>query len=124
MSKVRVNVSDERIKDLICNSLDGGYGGSHYWAEIKAYNYPDGKTKESYRFPFMELPLTQTGSIVIHDLEGNKDYTLDRKACLKGLSIMAKDQPKFFADFMSEDDDAETGDIFLQCALFGEVIYG
>jgi hypothetical protein len=28
---------------------------------------------------------------------------------------------KTFADFLKEDDDATTGDVFLQCCLFGEV---
>ena len=37
---------------------------------------------------------------------------------------MAKKFPKCFADFLTENDDAETADVLLQCALFGEVRYG
>jgi hypothetical protein len=49
---------------------------------------------------------------------------LDRVAILEGLRIMAEKEPRHFADFMTENDDADTGDVFLQCCLYGEVIYG
>jgi len=37
---------------------------------------------------------------------------------------MAKDHALDFGNFMNKDYDATTGDIFLQCIMFGEVIYG
>jgi hypothetical protein len=36
---------------------------------------------------------------------------------------MAVECPRHFADFLNEKADAVTGDAFLQCCLFGEVIY-
>lgn len=51
-------------------------------------------------------------------------YTLDYMAIQKGLEIMAEKYPSHWADFVGGNDDADTGDVFLQCALFGEVIYG
>jgi hypothetical protein len=42
----------------------------------------------------------------------------------KGLEIMATKYARHFADLVSENDDADTHDVFLQCALFGEVVYG
>jgi hypothetical protein len=41
-----------------------------------------------------------------------------------GLQVMADKYPKHFADFMSEEDDCVTADVFLQCCLFGDIIYG
>jgi hypothetical protein len=32
--------------------------------------------------------------------------------------------PRHFADVLNENDDAGTGDVFLQCCLFGEIIFG
>jgi hypothetical protein len=52
------------------------------------------------------------------------DKILDIKACLVGLSLMAEKYREDFADFLSQDDDANTSDIFLQLALYGEVIFG
>lgn len=124
MTKVRVNITDERIKDLLCNAFEGG---SNYWYFIESFNYPEGKTRQSLKleFPHIDLPMTEGGSLTIKSLEEpEKTYIeLNRKACLKGLSIMAKKYPHHFADFMSEDDDATTADVFLQCALYHEVIY-
>lgn len=125
MTKVRVNIPDERIKDLLCGAFEGG---SNYWYMIESANYPEGETKESLKIEFthIDLPMTDGGSLTISSLEepNNPHVKLDRKACLKGLSIMAKRYPRHFADFMSENDDSITADVFLQCALYQDVIYG
>lgn len=61
---------------------------------------------------------------------------LSLESIQQGLDLMAKglldgkDKPvkdhylQHFADFLAGNDDATTGDIFLQLCLFGEVIYG
>ncbi len=41
-----------------------------------------------------------------------------------GVQVMAEKYPKHFNDWMNQNDDAITGDIFLQCCLFGEEIFG
>jgi len=38
--------------------------------------------------------------------------------------VMHDDYPSHYGDAISENDDAGTGDVYLQCCLFGEVIYG
>ena len=42
----------------------------------------------------------------------------------RGLQIMAVKYPRHFADLMSENDDAATHDVFMQCAILEDVIYG
>jgi hypothetical protein len=37
---------------------------------------------------------------------------------------MADKYPRHIADILSENDDATTGDVFLQLCLFGDVVYG
>ena len=51
-------------------------------------------------------------------------YTLDRAGIEKGLLIMKSVYPRHFGDAIAENDDATTGDVFLQCCLFGEVVFG
>ena len=51
-------------------------------------------------------------------------HTLTLKDVRKGLRLMKKEYPSHYADLVEENDDAETGDIWLQLAVFGEVIYG
>lgn len=42
----------------------------------------------------------------------------------KGLELMRDEYPHHYADLMMEEDDAITGDVWLQLAVFGELIYG
>lgn len=116
-----IKATDQRIQDLLCCALEGG---SNYWIAGYRKEYPIGKARGDYEFPHLELPLAEGGSLIISPGEGEEPRTLDRVACFRGLQIMAEKYPKHFADFLAENEDADTGDIFLQCALFGEVIFG
>lgn len=42
----------------------------------------------------------------------------------KGLELMRDLYPQHWADLMEENDDAITGDVWLQLAVFGELVYG
>ena len=42
----------------------------------------------------------------------------------KGLETMRDKYPHHWADLVEENDDLITGDVFLQCAVFGELVYG
>jgi hypothetical protein len=122
--RVTVTIEDQRLQDLLTNALEGG---SNYWYILREMTYPKGQTRESLgiEFEHVELPF-KGGSITIGDYEAahKPDAVLDRKAIKKGLKIMAAKELKHFADFLAENDDATTGDVFLQCCCFGEVIYG
>lgn len=124
MAKIRITVSDKRIEDLLVNATEGG---SNYWYMIEKYRYPVGNNSKTPKleFPHCQLPF-HGGAIVFSSLEEPKrpHVTLDYKACLKGLSIMAKKFPQHFGDWLSENDDATTADVWLQCALYHDVIYG
>ena len=49
---------------------------------------------------------------------------LDRAAIQRGLQVMAEKYPKHLKDFMDDQADACTGDVFLQCCMLGDVVYG
>ena len=121
--KVTIEMPEQRIQDLLCNAFEGG---SNYWYVINGKNYPEGQTKESLgiEFEHLELPF-KGGSLIVGDFDGDEgDKVLDLKAIKKGLRIMANKHPRHFGDWLGENDDATTGDVFLQCCLFGEVVYG
>lgn len=42
----------------------------------------------------------------------------------KGLELMRDQYPRHYADLVEENDDLVTGDVWLQLAVFGELIYG
>lgn len=119
-------VTAQRVQDLLTCAIDSAYGGSFYWISGYRKVYPEGQTKESLglQYPQIELPF-KGGSIVF----GNDDpkyagKVLDAAAMLRGLQLLADNYPKHWADFIEDNEDADTADVFLQLALFGEVVFG
>jgi hypothetical protein len=135
---VKTEISEQRVSDLLCGALDPGCGGSLYWAGTQGYEYPAGKTKDDFEYRCMEVVLAG-GKHIFFDAdedESNKIYsaskkekwTLTREKLIKGLSVMASLKAgsggHHWPNFVAENDDAETADVYLQCCLFGEIIYG
>ena len=56
--------------------------------------------------------------------EAEEEVFMTDAVLKEGLTQMAGTYPKHFEDFMNENEDAITGDVFIQCIMFGEVIYG
>ncbi len=67
---------------------------------------------------------------VDEDIEDIKEFPKEAKHHLtienirKGLELMRDQYPRHYADLVEENDDLITGDVFLQLATFGELIYG
>lgn len=77
------------------------------------------------------LPTTG-GSICFRDAEAPATrqcvddqgrYVLDGYALWRGIEVLQRDYPDHLHDYLEEEGDALTGDTYLQCALFGEVVY-
>lgn len=133
--EVKVQVSKQRVSDLLCNALEGG---SNYWYEIvqkvapkkfEFYSAPElgGGTKENPKvFPHLDYPMNPDGCLWIRSLMEDNDSprSLNLTSLERGLQLMAEKYPHHWGDFLAENDDATTGDVFLQLALYGEVIYG
>ncbi len=128
-----VTLKLDRIASLIISALEGG---SNYWYTIAEFVKPE--DADLWRFPdessladahvyrHVQYPLSKGGALLIEDREGTEEgqFRLDLDSIAKGLQIMAKDCPRHYADILAENDDAITGDVFLQCCLFGKVIFG
>ena len=120
---VEVTVTEQMVEDLLCCAFEGG---SNYWYMIDSFNYPEGATQKSLgiEFPQLELPF-RGGSLTISDIEdGDTKKTLDIKAIENGLKLLATKYPSQWQAFISENHDGDTGDVFLQLCLFGEVVFG
>lgn len=127
MAQITVTVSDERLAEVLCSAYEGG---SNYWAKQE-----DGKDSP-YRFaetpialggiPVAPLELIPGFVVTITDREADppKRHRLTEAKLRRGLQVMAEKYPKHFADVMTEEGDADTGDVLLQCALFGKLVYG
>lgn len=140
-----------RISDLLCNAFEGG---SNYWYEITERHAPerfDFRTEDALHaslhgncgpecqerkglktFPHLDYPLNEGGHLLVKatddegytEINGQTEWALDLGAVRQGLELLATAQSAHFADFLSENDDATTGDVFLQLCLFGEVVFG
>lgn len=132
---VPVEVTEERVRHLLCSAFEGG---SNYWYMIEGYKYAPGLKEKDFTSkkgkhhdgdwgrPYT-VPFVPGCAIIISDMEGDdseKRYELDRAALERGLKVMAEKYAHHWADFVKENDDAITADVFLQCCLFGDCIYG
>ena len=111
---IRSHFSLEDIKGL----LDSASHGARYWSDSEKLGY------ESIVSNVL-LPKIKGKNIAIKDYENEPmAYLINIEKIKRGLTVMAKKQPHDFADILKGEYDNNTGDIFLQCCLFGEVIYG
>lgn len=130
--KITQNIPLNRISDLIIDALEGG---SNYWymitKEIKPIvwefeNDNGERFKEMGKHWIQDYPLNPNGALIIDSIEDEeyKAMRLDLDAIKKGLQIMAEKDPQEFGNFLAEEEDGNTADVFLQCCLLGDVIYG
>ena len=66
------------------------------------------------------------GSLILSVADGEgapQPADLNSAACARGLQLMAEDWSRHFQAFRDENEDAETGDVFLQLCVFGDVVF-
>lgn len=109
----------------------------NYWPTIKAYKsdaerglFNDCECREDK----WAKALMHGKGVVVYDCyemddelnegeEPTKHY-LTMANVRKGLELMRNEYPRHYADLMMGNDDLITGDVWLQLAVFGELIYG
>lgn len=117
---------DEKIRGLLCCAFEGG---SNYWYHDLDYQLPEGARlpdpdDPDYWHWSQIVPLLPGGHLTMLDGE-DETQRLDRDALERGIKVLFEKYPRHFADAMRDHTmDAITGDVFLQCCLFGEVVYG
>ena len=135
---VRLTVPVDRIRNLITGALEGG---SNYWVNrIVKFTYPPGTTKADFgeggkHCPpdsfcgRKELVPTFEGGCMVLNVDNPEvgedmvDLPFGPEQIARGVQVMAEKYPHHFRDMMSEDDDATTADVFLQCCIFGDCIF-
>jgi hypothetical protein len=138
-----VELTDDRVCGLLCTAFEGGVG---YWCMIMDYMFAPGVVREDFAkggklrnedWPnlYLAVPMLKGFAVVCREMDDGytcdskgqptgKDHLLTREKIEAGLQLMADKYPRHFADFIADNDDAITGDVFLQCCLLGEVVYG
>lgn len=137
--KLTVTIPVEiKLEDIVSLLVSAMEGGSNYWIDEVTLNIGDlkredftnqnGKYHELYKLAyesvFYAAILVPECSWDIMDAEDdNKKHTLSRSSFENGLKVMSEKYPHHFNDILAENSDAITGDVFLQCCLFGDVLY-
>ena len=121
--KTTTTLTDNDIRDLLCCALEGG---SNYWYVIeKVYrSHLDTKDPDVYD-AIVDGQGVLIGLVEEDDeYDGTKQWVLKREAISRGLQSLASNRPELFAKIVLEDYDADDADVFLQFALFGELVFG
>lgn len=130
----------ERTRNLLCAAFEGG---SNYWGYcIESATYPKGFKMEDFREGGKAQPKNPDGSENYHHwstliptmggslkitCDDMDDAELNAASIQHGWAVMKEKYPRHWANAMDDDGsngDAETGDAFLQCCLFGEIVFG
>jgi hypothetical protein len=142
--EVKIPVPARRLLDLLVTALEGG---SNYWYTIPQdrIRYAEGLTLADFEpngkcalggdyHPLELIPFTPGCALPIRDKmavpdieyaeEATEPLWLDLEAIHRGTQAMAMKHPRHFYDFIQESEDACTADVWLQCCLFGEAVYG
>jgi len=122
--KATVRIPNQKIQDMIITAVEGG---SNYWAKFR---FPD-NYKDKYGS--YELIPFKNDNIETYDCETGKllGY-LNRASIQVGLQLMAdrKDlkgkvvPARHFKALATDNEDAETADVFMQLSVMGEIVYG
>lgn len=109
-------VTQQQIADLVVTALEGG---SDDWL---------GSCEPCYKFHQDYSEADRYGEDMIPRTfsvdEDDQTYVFNRAGIQRGLHIMSTKYPSNFRDLFDENMDADTADVFMQCALLGDVIYG
>lgn len=125
---IDLTITQKQLCDIVVTAFEGG---ANYWLHDAVLKSSKEKKESGLVWYGQEHLFTDDLKFEVgYDLPteqegrgtGRKLITMvDFK---KGLQLMARAHAKHFADFTTEDYDATTGDVFMQCVVLGDVVYG
>lgn len=122
---VTIEIPIKRIAELLSSAFEGGVG---YWCRIIKYIKPETPRSviDNERiYKHTDYPLTGGAVVCVEtEIEDPHELVLDGAAIERGIKLMQEKYPRHFNDFLMENEDATTGDVFVQMCLLGELIYG
>lgn len=117
--EVPIQISEDRVRDLLVTAFEGGI---NYWALVRRHGYDFCMSSDEFEFP-------EDFRIMVEEWDDERKkiatHKLDMAAIKKGLELMANYPNKeHWNNFIRENEDVCTGDVFVQLALLGEIRYG
>lgn len=125
---IGITVARRKLAQVLASAFEHGAG---YWIRYGSLAIePPSPVRYRRVFsdnmdcPLYDSPLQPGGQVTFVDDVAGCERVLDLEACERGLRLMAQAHPRHFANLMTDKDDAETGDVFLQLAVIGDLVYG
>jgi hypothetical protein len=122
--QVTIPVSTQTIVDTFNTAIEVGSG---YWlSEIDWGRIGEVAGDSQERYAFLSTAIEDDDDqwkLHLTDDEG-KRHIMNQDKLWLGMHLMARDYPRHFDDMINDNGDAITADIFLQCVLLGDVVYG
>lgn len=113
-----IEISEETLHDQVTAAIESGNGCGD-WARVNVHKHKPGWANYfTATFTVTERSDKKAGAI------HGQSYTLSIPKLMQGLSVLATKYPHHFCDILKENGDATTGDVLVQCALFGDIVYG
>lgn len=119
----------QRLADLVCNCIEGG-GISSWLGRFvleEGDEVPKGEIWYAYG-PIYNPRLKVRVEYDDPDKGDDGDFTASKIVTFEdfrtGLRLFADNHRRHFNDWVEENDDAITADVFMQLVILGEVVYG
>ena len=125
-----IEITSEKIEDILCSAFEGG---STYWANPMydidviiddEYLYLDLTGLYSWEIPLYKFGVIYFTELMDKGTEDEQCHFLTYNTLISGAKTMAQKYPRHFRDWINGHDDSITADVYLQCCLFGEIVYG
>jgi hypothetical protein len=116
----RVRLTEQDIDDIMVSALEGGI---NYWCD-------EAKVDEANRHgDWGHEQIARGGTLLLHDAEDDNTFELNLNNFLEGFRKFAEEYDYY--DAVQPDGTVETGNIdatcadtIVQCAVFGDLVYG
>ena len=117
---IEVEITHNQIEDLIVGALEGG---SNYWLSFEVN--PIIKDFKWDAIDYARQIVEGECELICYDVE-NQDYLgrLNKITIEEGLNVMNKKYPHIFNQILNDDGDADTADVFMQCCVLKDIVYG
>ncbi len=120
--ELEVVVTQEDIDDIMAGALEGGI---NYWCG-------EAEVVGNYLGEYASEQISRGGQLILHDIEEDETYTLDREKFMKGLKMYFEKPHPY--DILEEIDnklridtcnaDGTVCDTIIQYALFDDIVFG
>jgi hypothetical protein len=109
-------ITQHQVADLVVSAIEGG---SNEW--LGRCEPPYAKHQDYSEADRYDVDMIPRRFSVDED---EQTYLFNRHAIANGLQLMADEFPTDFNDLREGGGDAHTADVFMQCPLLGDVVYG